>query len=106
MSDTILLDSIRPLNGTVTATDGASGTVNVGWSGFSDASSGLDGYKVVYRVGSAPSTCTSGTVAGDHASGSSLAVSGLVSGTSYGFRVCAYDVAGNLSSGTGPPVAP
>ncbi len=66
LTDTILLDSVKPTNGTVAATADV-GEVTLAWSGYSDAGSGLattGTYKVVYaRSATAPSTCSTGTVA-------------------------------------------
>jgi hypothetical protein len=55
-------------------------------------------YVVVFAAGAAPVSCSVGTqlYAG---SGTSFAHSGLVNGTTYGYRACAVDGAGNVSVG-------
>ncbi len=99
-SDTIVLDQTAPSNGTVTATAG-NGQVALGWAGFSDAGSGLSTtpYKLVSSVGSAPASCSSGTVLLSGSSNTSFTHTGLTNGTTYGYRVCATDKAGNMSTG-------
>jgi hypothetical protein len=94
------LDSVLPTNGSVTASVNAT-TVNLAWSGFSDATSGVASYRVVFNRGgnSAPSNCASGTVAYTGPL-TSFAHTGLTTGTKYNYRVCAADNAGNLSAGT------
>ncbi len=96
-TDSIGYDGTAPSGGTVTATGGA-GEVAVSWSGFTDATSGVASYTVVYAVTTAPTSCTAGTLAWSGTS-ASTAVTGLASGTTYGFRVCAVDHAGNTSTG-------
>lgn len=95
-SDTIQLDNVVPVNGTVTAA-GASGEVALSWSGFSDAASGVAGYRVVYAAGVAPTNCNGATAYAG--TSTSTTVTGLTNGATYGFRVCAEDTAGNRSTG-------
>jgi len=52
---------------------------------------------VTRSPGSAPSSCSSGTSVYS-GSATSTTVSGLTDGTTYGFRVCAVDNAGNTST--------
>ena len=94
--DVISFDATRPTNGTVTGT-GAVGTASLIWSGFSDATSGIASYTVAQSAGVVPASCTSGSVVYTGAA-TSTTVSGLTRGT-YGYRVCATDAAGNVSSG-------
>jgi hypothetical protein len=97
-SDTIILDTIAPTNGTVTATPGDT-VVALDWgTGFTDGGSGIGSYKVVFAKGSAPLSCSTGTMiyAG---SDTSYIHTGLTNGTKYGYRVCAIDKAGNISTG-------
>jgi hypothetical protein len=104
-TDTIGYDATAPTGGAVTATAG-SGQVALSWSGFSDATSGLASYKVVYASGSTPASCAVGTV-GYTGTATSKTLSGLTTGGAYGFRVCAVDTAGNTSTGvatTGTPL--
>jgi hypothetical protein len=58
-------------------------------------------YRVVFHRGgnSAPSNCASGTM-GYTGPLTSVAHTGLTTGTRYNHRVCAIDNAGNLSAGT------
>ncbi len=111
-SDTIRLDQTAPSNGTLTATPG-SGQVSLSWSGFTDGGSGLAGpntYRLV--VGTGPTSaglpaasCTSGTqvLLG---SATSFAHTGLANGTTYNYRVCAFDAAGNISTGAAASATP
>jgi hypothetical protein len=96
-SDTIGLDKVKPVNGTVSATP-APGGANVSWSGYTDATSGIASYTLMYRTGSNPTNCSTGTL-GYSGANASTTLSGLVSGTTYFVRVCATDVAGNVSTG-------
>jgi hypothetical protein len=96
-TDTIILDTTAPTNGTITATPGNT-QVTLNWSGFSDAESGIDSYKVVYAANSAPYSCSSGTAIYTGAD-TSYPHTGLTNGTTYGYRVCATDKTGNMSSG-------
>lgn len=98
VSDTITLDNVRPLNGTVRATPGA-GSVVLSWSGFSDASSGIDRYRVV-RGATAPANCTGTATVVYEGPLLTATHSPATTGTSYGYRVCAIDVAGNVSAGS------
>jgi len=96
-SDTIILDTLAPMNGTVTATPG-DGQVTLDWMGFTDAGSGIGNYKVVFSKMSAPASCSEGK---QIYKGSDMTYmhTGLTSGTTYYYRVCAIDEAGNISTG-------
>jgi hypothetical protein len=96
-SDTIVLDTTAPTNGTVTATPGNT-QITLNWAGFTDALSGIAGYKVVFATGRAPSSCSSGTTIYT-GTGTTYPHTGLTNGTTYGYRVCAIDKAGNMSTG-------
>ncbi len=98
-SASILLDTTAPTNGAVTATAGA-GKITLNWNGFSDAGSGIGGYNVVFATGSAPTTCSIGTVVPGYDGTSTTYIhTGLTYGTTYGYRVYAIDKAGNSSTG-------
>jgi hypothetical protein len=94
-------DTMPPIDGTISATPG-NGQVSLSWSGFSDSSSGLkssDTYKIVRSTGGSPSAqCTSGTQV-YLGNGTSTTDTGLTNGVTYYYRACAYDNAGNISSG-------
>lgn len=104
-SDTIILDTAAPKNGTVTSTPGNT-QVTLGWSGFSDALSGIGSYKVVYSTGSYPPySCSRGTALYT-GTDTSFIHTGRTNGTTYAYRVCAIDKAGNISSGATVRVKP
>src|SRR5205814_4215158 len=95
----ILLDQTAPTNGTLTPT-AASTQITLNWSGFTDAGSGLattTPYKLVYATGAVPTSCASGTQIFLGAAASFIH-SGLTNGTTYFYRLCATDNAGNRPS--------
>jgi len=51
-SDTIILDTVAPGDGAVTATT-SDGQVTLEWAGFTDPGSRIENYKVVYATGKA-----------------------------------------------------
>ncbi|MDO8446881.1 MAG: hypothetical protein Q7T53_12435, partial [Deltaproteobacteria bacterium] len=60
-SGTITRDTTPPTDGALSAT-AVSGTIKLGWSGFSDNGSGIKDYILVYNIGgSAPASCSAGT---------------------------------------------
>jgi subtilisin family serine protease len=94
----ISLDTIAPTDGELLARWNSAG-VALSWTAASDERSGVDEYMVVYAAGTtAPVDCSEGTVA-YAGSARSTVVSGLEDTASYSFRVCAWDVASNLSVG-------
>ena len=99
----IVLDTVAPTNGTLTATPGNSENT-LEWTGFADATSGIATYKVVGAASATAPACTAtalytGTAASfTHAS--------IANGTTYSYRVCAIDVAGNISTGAIASAAP
>jgi hypothetical protein len=96
-SDTIILDTIAPTNGTLTATP-ADTQVALDWTGFMDAGSGIESYKVVYAKGAVPLSCSTGTMI-YFGTDLSHTHTGLTNGTKYGYRVCAIDKVGNIPTG-------
>ncbi|MDH4226462.1 MAG: hypothetical protein OEV59_01725 [Deltaproteobacteria bacterium] len=107
-SDAIILDTTAPTGGSLTATP-ANYQIDLSWSGFSDAQSGIIKYKLLGSTGSVPADCSSGTVLLDNSSATSYAVAGTVNGTAYYYRVCAADEVGNMSAGvtgSATPTAP
>jgi hypothetical protein len=103
---TITLDTTGPTGGAV-KTAILNEALNLSWSGFADALSGVASYKVVYTEGlTAPATCLLGT---ELYAGSELKFShtGLTNGTTYSYRVCAIDKLGKMGAGVtgkGKPV--
>lgn len=95
--DDISLDTTPPANGTLTVTAG-DGHFSLSWSGFSDATSGIGGYKLVYSTNGIPDSCSSGTQVYSGID-TSYIHSGLTNGATYYYRVCAVDNAGNVSVG-------
>ncbi len=101
-SASILLDQTLPSNGTLSVTTG-NAQVTLNWMGFSDGGSGLassNSYKLVFstEAGSPTASCTSGTQL-FRGSATSFTHTGLTNGTTYFYRVCAFDNAGNVSTG-------
>ena len=107
-SASILLDQTAPSNGTLTATAG-NGQVALSWSGFSDGGSGLassNTYKLVFSTSSLPAaSCTNGTqlLLG---TATTYTHTGLTNGTTYYYRACAFDTAGNVSTGATASATP
>jgi len=102
-SASIVYDPTPPVGGNLAAT-AARTSVALSWGGFSDPLSGVASYTLVYARGSPPASCGAGTrlYAGSATSG---AAPGLAAGTTYGFRVCATDKAGNVSAGVAKSVS-
>jgi len=102
-STTINYDGTAPANGSLSATP-ALNQASLSWSGFSDTGgSGLrpaNTYKVVRSTGSYPSSqCGSGTQV-YLGTATSTTNTGLTNGQTYYYRACAYDTAGNVSTGS------
>ncbi len=96
----ILLDTISPTDGILTATPGDT-EVTLNWTSASDAGSGLVSatpYKLVKAQGTTPPNDCLGTAI---YLGSALTYpdAGLTDGLTYSYRLCAYDNAGNVSVG-------
>jgi len=95
------IDGTAPVNGVLNAAAG-NAQVSLNWSGFSDALTGLataNTYKLVFRTSGNPSSkCTNGTQI-FFGTGTSFVHSGLINGTTYYYRLCAFDNVGNVSTG-------
>jgi fibronectin type 3 domain-containing protein len=94
-SATITLDTKPPTNGTLTIT-AVDGAFTLDWSGFSDAASGIAKYRLVMGTKSYLA-CTA--VPFITVTDTSYVHTGIVSGKTYYYRICAVDNAGNFSSG-------
>jgi hypothetical protein len=98
-SDTILLDTTLPPNPVVTV-ERRDGALALRWLEGSDTPSGLAGYVVVHGTGtSAPACSSTPNVAAAISGAREHVLSGLTNGTTVRYRVCAIDVAGNVSAG-------
>jgi hypothetical protein len=96
-SAAIVLDQTPPVDGTLAATP-LTGAVLLRWGGFSDPLSDVAGYTLVFAKGAAPASCAAGTrlYSGPATRALHLTLTGRAG---YGYRVCATDGAGNVSTG-------
>ncbi len=96
------IDRKSPTDGTISAVPG-NALVSLSWSGFSDAGSGMnatDAYKLVFLTTGFPNAgCTNGADLTAVTTGTSYIHTGLTNGTTYYYRLCAYDAANNISTG-------
>jgi subtilisin family serine protease len=100
VKDDIILDSVAPTTGKITGrAQGKSAVLN--WKQGSDVN-GIASYRLVYKRGNAAprASCTDGTTIAVAPGALTATVPNLASKNNYGFRVCAVDYAGNISSGT------
>jgi hypothetical protein len=97
-------DTTPPADGTFYAVPG-SNQVSLSWSESTDAESGIKSYKLVYNTGGFPVSCSDGTQA---YSGTNKAYihKGLDNNTTYYYRLCAKDNAGNISTGVTASATP
>jgi len=96
-SDSIVLDTTAPADGTLGGTPGVS-RITLDWNGYADdGGSGLRGYTLVSGTGGAPASCDAGTAL-YHGPATSYVHTGLTNET-YSYRVCATDRVGNRSDG-------
>lgn len=104
-SASILFDTVAPVGGTLTATYGdASNTLS--WTAAADVTSGVASYTLVYATGlTAPASCAVGTNLGS-LTGTTFVHTGLTNGTTYSYRLCAVDQAGNIAVGVIASKAP
>jgi hypothetical protein len=103
VNDTIIVDVTPPTSSTISAVV-SSGSVALQWTPATDATSGIAGYTIRYAINEAPS-CTTGTPI---YSGSDLTFTqtGLTNGILYAYRVCPFDMAGNVGTGSLITAAP
>jgi subtilisin family serine protease len=93
----ILYDVVAPQAGALLA-EGGDRAVSLSWNGFSDAVSGVAGYTLVASTAGPPPSCAVGTLL--HAgAGTSYLHRGLEAGTTWFYRLCATDRAGNTAAG-------
>lgn len=92
----VTLDTVAPLAGTVAAKPSGAGVLAIEWSGMTDLN-GIARYAVYAASGQAPTACT-GTAIYSGAE-TRFSHTGLAAGTTWGYRVCATDRAGNTSLG-------
>jgi len=95
-ADSTTFDRIDPENGVVEA-EVEDSDVRLRWTGFTDGLSGIVSYVVVRANDVAPEDCASGVEVG-RGPATELLVPDLPQ-LRHGFRVCAIDAAGNVSSG-------
>jgi hypothetical protein len=91
------VDAQPPTSGTLTSTATVN-TVSLRWTSASDPN-GIDKYRLVFAPGTtAPASCSAGALL---YLGSALAYdhTGLPSRSTYSYRLCAIDKAGNMNSG-------
>jgi hypothetical protein len=94
---TILVDSTPPTGVSLTATGVAKG-INLTWPAASDPS-GIASYTLVFAPGTTgPASCEQGTKLYEGLN-RSYTHTGLSTGVSYSYRLCAVDKAGNRASG-------
>lgn len=100
VQDDIIIDSTAPITRLMSVQTQQT-SAQVSWTAASDTN-GISGYKLVYRSGfSAPSIyCTNGTNVPITPGFLNATATGLASRTTYSFRLCAIDRAGNVSVGS------
>jgi hypothetical protein len=95
------VDGAAPTDGTLTATAGDQ-QVSLSWTAATDSGSGLattNTYKLVFSTTGSPAVnCIDGTQI-YLGTGTSYNHTGLTNGTTYYYRVCAYDAVDNVSNG-------
>jgi uncharacterized lipoprotein NlpE involved in copper resistance len=96
-SSSTTFDKTPPVNGILTIDSGF--TLN--WSGFSDATSGMASYKLVRGTTLPAASCTGAAIAmpADVDTTYTDTDPSLKVGTTYFYRLCALDKAGNISTG-------
>jgi hypothetical protein len=95
ISAAITLDTTPPKDGILTATLGK-GQVTLKWSGFSDATSGIDSSRLYYSAIGIPAAMDDNKI---YAGTALTFTQSVPPAGNYFYRVCAVDKAGNVSSG-------
>lgn len=98
------LDLTAPTDGALTLAHAPS-AVNLSWTAATDSQSGVAAYSVRMAFDSAPNDCSSGTEVYRGAD-TTYTQTGLVSAQRYGFRVCAIDETGWVSTGATGTLTP
>lgn len=98
VSDSIFVDAEAPVEGAFLGAASGDNAADLLWSGFSDDGSGIVAYRVVSAVGVAPASCTEGDLVYE-GTDAGTTLTGLLGGHTYGLRLCAEDLAGNVSPG-------
>jgi len=100
-------DTAAPTDGTLTATPG-DGQVDLSWTAATDSGSGLastNTYKLVKATGvTPPADCSGAAIYQD--TGLSYSDTAVSNGTTYSYRVCAYDNLGFVSTGATDSATP
>ena len=104
VSSQIILDTVPPVDGIVTAIPGDA-QVSLAWNSFTDVGSGIAGYTVVFDTVGVPLSCNAGTSVFTGGA-TSFTQTGLANGVPCYYRVCATDNAGNTSTGIGASATP
>jgi subtilase family serine protease len=93
--DSIVLDTVPPAGGLFYANP-ANGYVATSWSGISDGTSGINHYDLLYSTAGYPATCTASTPV---YTGTASSFNHSVGAGTHYYRLCAIDMAGNVSTG-------
>ncbi len=96
--DTIALDTTPPAGGTISAIRTDLDQITVSWNSFTDNLSGISHYILVYDTTAPPTNCNEGTII-FQGNQTSFVHENIVPGNIYYYRVCAVDMAHNISSG-------
>ena len=99
----VTLDTVAPKDGTLTATPGRQ-QVTLKWSGFSDATSGIQSYQLFYSPTEYPTAAT-GTKIYEGVE-TTFEHKGMTNGKPCYYRLCAVDKAGNVSTGATAAATP
>jgi len=102
----ITLDTTAPRDGALSAAV-SNGAITLTWTAATDGGSGVASYRVVSASGATPppTGCATGTVVYTGRA-TTIVHSGLTNGLQQSYRVCAFDVAGNVSPGATATATP